>query len=99
MSNGADDGGLPPGGVPEGLPCDCGPCPACRDDRHMSSHCVLQRGHGGSHRCEQGDAWVQASPSDAPQRDRCTAMCGTCGGQCRKDRVHSLPHWCGQHDF
>ena len=93
------DGGLPPGGAPGGQACDCGPCPACAEDRQVSSGCVLQLGHGSPHTCASGDHWIQASPQDTPKRKRCTGTCPTCNNQCRKDFMHLPPHWCGQHDF
>ena len=96
MSGGYDDGGLPPGGAPSQSPCDCGPCPACADERQMSSPCALPLGHGGDHRCAYGDAWTQAGPAAAPQRKYCGGPCPepNCGWTCTRQFMHTSPHMC-----
>jgi hypothetical protein len=95
------DGGLP-GGVPEQMVCDCGPCPGCSEDSQMSSPCQLHLGHDELHQCVYGHEWIQAGPSDTPLRERCGGPCPTndgCNGSCIKDRVHNIPHWCGRHEW
>jgi hypothetical protein len=96
MSNGNEDGGLPPGGAPPQQPCDCGPCPVCADDRQMSSPCELLLGHAGDHRCASGDEWVQADPSATPTRKYCGGPCPTsgCGKTCTRKFLHEPPHMC-----
>ena len=91
-----NDGGLPPGGAPAQQPCDCGPCPACAEDRQMSSPCVLQLGHDGDHQCANGDYWIQASVSDTPQRKFCGGPCPVsgCGKTCTRPFLHTPPHMC-----
>ena len=91
------DGGLPPGGVPAQQVCSLGPCPACSEDRQMSSPCVFLMGHDGEHECAHGDAWEQADEYATPERKRCDAPCQTsgCDKRCIRDRVHYPPeHMC-----
>lgn len=97
MSDGDNDGGLPPGGAPEQQACDCGPCPDCTDDRQMSSPCTLQLGHDGDHKCTYGDEWEQAGPSATPQRKYCGGPCPICppgDKTCTKKFLHDPPHMC-----
>jgi hypothetical protein len=93
---GQTDGGLPPGGAPPQLPCDCGPCPVCSDDRGMSSPCVLLLGHDGDHQCSYGDVWQQAGASATPQRKYCGGPCPVtgCGKTCSRPFIHEPPHMC-----
>lgn len=91
-----NDGGLLPGGVPEQQTCGLGPCPACSEDRQMSSPCVYASGHSGDHQCAHGDVWEQAGPDVTPQRKYCGSACPTsgCGKTCTRQFIHEHPHMC-----
>lgn len=90
------DGGLPPGGAPEQQPCDCGPCPACAEDRQTTSGCTQLLGHDGDHICPAGDEWVQSDAFASPQRKFCGGPCPepACGKTCTRPFLHTPAHMC-----
>ena len=67
----------------------------------MTNPCAYLLGHSARHTCSYGHEWYQDGPYGTMERTRYTSMCTTdgCNGQCRKDNVHNIPHWCGQHEW